>query len=1039
MQQLNLNITEDEKEILTFWKDFFPEFKEDDDLEKLFLRVYNNNIENYLKDREIEDTYQKEFINKIMAFNIKNDNEIIFNNIMDKYFHDFKWIGFFRPLLLKYDDTIKNIINSKLFKDSERAFDLIYCQMLQSLVNRSFRVIVLEINLARQENILLGKDSEERYTYFVKELLLDNNFLAKIYNKYPELIRILDNYLENTTKYLKEILKNLNDEKNSLFMQMEINKDIKLENIEFSHGDTHNGNKSVAKLIFENNFNLMYKPRSLEIEKGYKDLIDWLDNRIYGFKKPYAANVYSNNNYGFMEFINNKECDNPEEISNFYFKMGELLAILYSLNSRDFHIENIIAFGENPVLVDLETLLHKTVEINEEEISSYENILSIIGNSVASISVLPTTMINKKENLIMEVGAMNSGKVQKSPYRTQALEERNTDRIHIKNVYKEIDKLNSSPKSGGRYLSAENYISEIKEGFIKIYRWIEENKDKYYEKIESLFAHKYSRYIYRGTNNYTQLLETSYHPDLLSNKIDRYIYFHRIFTTIDFHNNEKDIEVTKTEILEMLNDDIPMYQIRNDEIYISDMKGNIVLREEGKSILESIEERINTFNEIDLKRQISIINQCFIGCGLKTDIPDGTNTVFDEGIQPRTRTENLNIAIDLTNSMLERGIRNSSKESMSWIGLKGYGNELYENLPLEIDLYNGNSGIIITLIELYKISNEEKYKIAIVESVNYVLEFLETCNVEEVDLGAFSGLYGSFYSLFIAWKSNILPNNDRLIKTLIKKLEESEKYIKQLNNLDIIGGLAGILGVLLTLKDNLTNENPYIDQCLNKIIQTTYTRIEKSAIYVNENMVKWNENHDSGYAHGSSGIITQLVRYYKKYPDIRKLDLIKKSLNYERAYLINESRNKWIIRDNSHYFSWCNGIGGILLTKLYLLNNNYSDEKIKAEIDILIEQLKLCGFRYDKSLCHGDLGSLIILKYAGEICGNTGLVNSSQNLISEVVYKYNDLKKDISMEIEDWGLMTGTSGVILSMLNIVGMIDITKIFLLEDPNIGEVR
>lgn len=388
MQQLNLNITEDEKEILSFWKDFFPEFKEDDDLEKLFLRVYNNNIENYLKDREIEDTYQKEFINKIMAFNIKNDNEIIFNNIMDKYFHDFKWIGFFRPLLLKYDDTIKNIINSKLFKDSERAFDLIYCQMLQSLVNRSFRVIVLEINLARQENILLGKDSEERYTYFVKELLLDNNFLAKIYNKYPELIRILDNYLENTTKYLKEILKNLNDEKNSLFMQMEINKDIKLENIEFSHGDTHNGNKSVAKLIFENNFNLMYKPRSLEIEKGYKDLIDWLDNRISGFKKPYAANVYSNNNYGFMEFINNKECDNPEEISNFYFKMGELLAILYSLNSRDFHIENIIAFGENPVLVDLETLLHKTVEINEEEISSYENILSIIGNSVASIPVL---------------------------------------------------------------------------------------------------------------------------------------------------------------------------------------------------------------------------------------------------------------------------------------------------------------------------------------------------------------------------------------------------------------------------------------------------------------------------------------------------------------------------------------------------------------------------------------------------------------------------------------------------------------------------
>jgi len=1037
MQQLDYKKTDSKNEVVSFWKDLFPEIETMDGLEQFFKDAYDKELDYYVKLRDLENDNQINYIEKILALNETDKNGIVFSELFNKYFIDYKWIGFFKPLLIKYDGSIRTVITqSTIVKDPEFLIDSLYHQILQNMINNSFRVIVLEVNLARQENLLLGEDSETRYKYFVEKLLINENYQTNLYNKYPELIRVLDKYLENTLNYITEILSHTSKEKQNIFKQMEINEAYLLENIEFSQGDSHNGNKTVTKLTFENDFCLMYKPRPLGIEKAYNELLDWLCSIIPDFKKPYAANVYTKDNYGYMEFIDRKECTDQESVKNFYYKMGELVAILYSLNSKDFHGENIIASGEEPVLIDLETLLHKVEQIDKEKISSYENILHTITNSVASIAILPTTIINRIENLVMEVGAMNSGNKRKSPYKTQVLTGRNTDEIRIENEYKEIEIIDSSPKYNGIYLSADQYIADIKQGFIQIYNWIKENKKIYYEKVVELFSEKESRYIFRSTNNYTQLIETSYHPDLLHNKIDRFIYFHRVFTTTDFEN-KNDVAMCKTEVEEMLNGDVPMYKIKNNSSDISNMNNNIVMNAEGDSILKSIESRINMFTQNDLKRQVSLINQCFLGSGLKTDIPDSTNTSYVENdSSPIDHRDSIQLAEDLTNSMLERAIRNSHKKTISWIGMKGYGNKYYENLPLEIDLYQGNSGIALTLMAMYKATNKEKYKVAAIECFNYVIEYLDLIDIKDNSLGAFSGLYGALYSLCLAVESKVLPEEDRVVHLLIKKMEESESLLVDLKELDIISGLSGILGALLTMKPLIIENYPQYEATVNRIINTAYIRLVDHAIYVDEQTVKWNENFDSGYAHGSAGIITQLMRLYLEDQDSRKLELIRKSLNYERKYLFNQEEMKWKIRNNTHYFSWCNGIGGILLSKVYLLKSGYMDDKLEFEIHLLKDQLKVCGFGYDKSLCHGDLGSLILLECAGSSINDVDTVRASNQLIYEVSQNHKRLKEKLSYEIEDWGLLTGTSGVTLSLLNSNDVVDIVNLFLLENPNLG---
>ena len=43
----------------------------------------------------------------------------------------------------------------------------------------------------------------------------------------------------------------------------------------------------------------------------------------------------------------------------FYIRFGEILALSYILNATDLHMENLIAYGEYPVIIDLETFIQQ--------------------------------------------------------------------------------------------------------------------------------------------------------------------------------------------------------------------------------------------------------------------------------------------------------------------------------------------------------------------------------------------------------------------------------------------------------------------------------------------------------------------------------------------------------------------------------------------------------------------------------------------------------------------------------------------------------
>ena len=73
--------------------------------------------------------------------------------------------------------------------------------------------------------------------------------------------------------------------------------------------------------------------------------------------------ILDRGDYGWVEYVEHRSCASDEEIRRYYRRTGNFLCLVYALNGSDFHFENMIADGEHPVPIDLETIYHHRAKI----------------------------------------------------------------------------------------------------------------------------------------------------------------------------------------------------------------------------------------------------------------------------------------------------------------------------------------------------------------------------------------------------------------------------------------------------------------------------------------------------------------------------------------------------------------------------------------------------------------------------------------------------------------------------------------------------
>ena len=176
---------------------------------------------------------------------------------------------------------------------------------------------------------------------------------ARRLRRYPGLGPVLDQVSERWRAAMEELFTRLAADRAVLFSACP----GPLTAFRGDLGDRHAG-RSVAILSFGAE-SIVYKPKDMRPAQVFQGLLASLSG---GLPLSLASHrVVCGDGYGWEDLIEAAPCPDEAGFGRYYRRLGMLTRLVQLLGGRDMWADNLIAAGDQPVLVDLECLLARPV------------------------------------------------------------------------------------------------------------------------------------------------------------------------------------------------------------------------------------------------------------------------------------------------------------------------------------------------------------------------------------------------------------------------------------------------------------------------------------------------------------------------------------------------------------------------------------------------------------------------------------------------------------------------------------------------------
>ncbi|MGM1020066.1 MAG: type 2 lanthipeptide synthetase LanM family protein [Bacillota bacterium] len=897
-----------------------------------------------------------------------------------------------------------------------------YLENLHRIIyNLSIKTLIQELHIAKISNELIGNNSRERYAFFEVEILSTKKYLFEMFEVYPVLARLIVEKVMKYIDYNVEILLNfLNDIENieTLF----VGNFTQLIEVEVGVGDSHNNGRSVAILKFKSDDRLVYKPRSLLIDMKFDDFLNWVNDKGFNCKLN-SARVLPKENYGWQEYIYHHDCNSELELENFYYRYGGYIALLRLFNSRDFHLENIIANGENPILVDLETLFSNQLDFLRETNGLMNHFNKEFDSSIFSSLLVPS---NINGNNISDVSALGQNVAVESTASVWSVKDAYTDKIRLVKKNVTLKKSNNQPTLLKKEINISNYFKFIEYGFKSMFFLLYDNSEELISPAGPIasFSDVKVRQVFRSTSDYGAFLESSLHPDYLQNGLNRVQLFDYLWKEVSQHKNLK--EIVSSECSELVNHDVPMFtfNFNGQEVYNSlGHKLNVSFREDS---LKKVMNNCRNLSEVDYEKQLRYLKLAFkiADKNYEGDSNQEVITCYNKAKQ-LTSNDFIEYASFIGEYLVKHAVWDKKNKLVTWLDLKENDRSEKYISPLGETLYDGSLGIILFLAYLAQESNNFLYKELAQDALNSTLSVIR--DNEYQSLSAFNGLAAVSYVLV---HLSELWSDENLYYEALKYIYEVEPLIERDEAFDIVGGVAGVIIIILNLYKLTPNERliNIAEKCGDHL--SNYLIKKMADQFTEERLL-------TGLSHGVAGYAWALLKLHSVIHKKIYFDTAQGILKIERE-LYNEENNNWIDlrdRDNPHYNSvyWCHGAPGIGLGRS-LISDSYEDDYLLMEIKLSIKKMVSNGFDFGNCLCHGGIGNLDILSVIKKKCK---LISHDYNFLlfgQEIVQAMKEfwltgqLNGNTSL-----GLMNGITGIGYGFLRIFNE-ELPSVLALELPH-----
>ncbi|SJZ41221.1 type 2 lantibiotic biosynthesis protein LanM [Pilibacter termitis] len=881
-----------------------------------------------------------------------------------------------RPFLYYFKREIEKIEPQQFTISTIEPFLL---HLGEELVQISAKTLVFDLHEQKRVSSFEGETPSERFVYYMKQRFEKQTSIVKFYEEYPVLFRLLTErvlfHIENYCLFVQGIEEVLPE----FAYKFDCTPPYQLHELSLGAGDSHGKGKTV--ILFQlNDKKFVFKYKNLEIGERFNQFLSYLENQTG--KQYYQIQRIYKKNFCIEEFVEKKECHNEEEVKNFYHRFGEYVALAYLLCGNDFHYENLVAHGEFPVLIDIETFIQNDTPLAQQNNPFAE--LSIRKyTSVLASGLLPMKFQENRieplvegENKGLRLSAFD-GKKQKLPYKALSLVEVNTDEVRFDYIEHEMEGANNIPVLNGEEVEAKEYNSEVIAGFSEICTYFLTHTLEVTVAMEKIFENVMVRNVIKTTQKYADMLGYGYHPQCMKNYIEREKLFENLWAF-----NYKNKTSILPEIKDLLVNDIPIFYNNTSSRDLITSDGEVLKNYYERTAIERVREVILNFDEQEYEYQ-----------KLRLELSLGIFELKEETIALGKNTEE--VLHKVAETLLLRAKYDEKKELVTFEDFFYEPDETLDYTALNAEFYDGLSGIYLFTLYYVKYYPNEKME-ELKNALEKTLFQLPKKTKKTQQLSVYHGKYSILYPLLQKYK---LENKTEDLNFTEKLLENLEEEIGEKQEEDWLTGVSGFIQVLLDFY-HLTKKELFL------------LKAEKLAEQLNRGKISL-----CGFSHGYAGVIYASYSLYLATGKAEYLSRVKNYLAKENQHFNGENWED--LRPEKNVRSqWCHGTNGIGLSRLWLLQNGFADNQVKEDFLHCLKDV-LSFSRKDSGICHGNIGNYLFLK---EVSESDFLPDELSEKVNEKMYSLLEemFQKGVNIPSHNsqpmLGLMTGITGIGMGML-----------------------
>lgn len=916
------------------------------------------------------------------------------------------------------------------------------------------RASILELHIARFEERLTGPTAEERFASFVDEMETPAG-AGTFFGRYPVLARDIavhcGQWLDASLTLVDRLARDI-DAIASRFGSGDAPGSV--VGVELGLSDRHHDGQGVAILAFESGMRVVYKPRPMTVDLAFASLLQWFNQHAEGAVPPLASPAaIDRGDYGWVAFAEAHACPDEAAVRRYYRRQGAFVALLYAIEATDFHHENVIACGEHPMLIDLETLFQPVAgSVRLAEGDSRPVAFNVLRNGL-----LPLRFSSDPNAQGFDVSGL--GGLDNPPIGARIPINVGTDTMAYAPTQEPMPQHRNRPRlrtdngagnenTGEREVLVWEHSDEVVAGFNATMGLLIANKDTLLAADGPLaaFSGLELRYIARPTNVYVRLLEAMRHPDYQQDGLARDRLLDKLWLDATRFAHFRPLIAHERHALAGF--DVPRFRCQTDSLDLIADDGTRIERYFDITPAEQVRQRIARLDADDQARQRWLIEASIAAIQPIDQRFQWQSRKLPAARRPLEPASALALAHE-TGEHLAQLSQRISRDALSWFQLEIAADDTWRLEPAGCDLYNGLPGIALFFAQLAHtgdpVQGSRDFRRLAEEAFSTATLAQTAPTFFWSRIGGWSGLGGWLYCRAYLAR---LWHDDRLLEGSEEEVAKLGSLIGDDRGLDVIAGAAGAIGGLLALHQ--VRPNPAVlataKACGDHLLAHAEARPEGGVAWP---AVDGSDQPLTGFAHGTAGFAWSLARLAAVTGDSRYAESARQALAYERSFfdpdagawpdLRAQRRETWraLHADDSlpFFYAWCHGAPGIGLSRLACLELLDDREAMVTEIRAAVAATFANGFGMNHGLCHGDLGNLEIVRRAAEQLDDAAWRQASDTLAASLLedIEVHGRRSGIGPGVDQPGLMTGIAGIGYGLLRLAAPERVPSVLTFELP------